>query len=444
MNKLITSLLITTSVLIGFTANATSKVQTWTTKEGAEVYYLHAPEIPIVDMIISVDAGAILEDGAYGLADMTASMMTSGTTRLDEEAYLEELDNLQSSIGAGASTYSTIFSLRSLTKPESLQPSLDLFYEVLESPRFDEKIFERDRAQAIDGEKAILDSPSALANELYYNALYPNTVIGTTSAELQASLQKLTLDQVKNFREQFYDAQDAKIVFVGDIDKDQATTIANRVSEILGTGEIHPKVAQIEPVTMNLTHEKYFNSPQTQVMIGQPAIDRFNNDYLPLIVGNHLLGGSGLTSMLMTTIREKDGLTYGIYSRFSPSFYEGPFTITFSTKNESVDEAITKTKEAVNNFIQEGPDATLLERAKNNFLGSLVLDLDSNSKLANSILMLATYGLPLDYYETLPEKVRAITPSEIQEAFKRHVNTEEMTTVIVGGYVDPNKTETKQ
>ncbi len=438
MKKIMIMLLVAFTYIFSANAYASSKVETWKTEEGATVYYLNAPEIPMLDIIVSVDAGSIREGDAYGLASMTANMMTTGTSRLNEEDFLVELDNLQSSISASAGLNSSTFSMRTLTN-QSLEPSLSLFNEVLGDAKFDEKIFERDRAQAIDGQKAILDNPGAIANELYYAQLYPNSVIGATSEMLQASLKKLTLEDLNAFRDQYYHANGAKIIFVGDINKEKAAHIANEISNTLGTGEIAQAPEQITPVTLNITKAQYYNSPQTQVMMGQPAIDRFNDDYLPLIIGNHLLGGSGLTSILMTTIREKDGLTYGIYSRFSPSFYEGPFTISFSTKNESVDEAIEKTKAVVTDFINNGPDSELLERAKNNYLGSLVLDLDSNAKLASSILSLATYGLPLDYYEALPEKVRAITPKQVQDAFKQHVNPEEMTTVIVGGYVTDNK-----
>ncbi|WP_162297642.1 M16 family metallopeptidase [Ignatzschineria cameli] len=442
MRKFFTTLLFTIPFFASLSAQAATDVETWRTDEGAEVYYLYAPEIPMVDLILSLEAGSIREGDSYGLAAMTAKMVTSGTQSLDEEALLLKLDQLQSSITASSSTYHTLFSLRSLSKASLLQPSLDLLYEMLQSPRFEEKVFKREITQAIDSQKARLDNPSAIANELYYAALYPNSVIGATSEMLQASLTKMSLGDVKAFQEQYYDAHGAKIIFVGDISEEDAKKVSAQISQILGPGEIHPAIAQIEPVSMNLTYEKYFNSPQTQVMMGQPAIDRFSPDYLPLMIGNHLLGGSGLTSLLMTTIREKEGLTYGIYSRFSPNFYEGPFTISFSTKNESVEDAITQTKAVVKQFIDNGPDPELLERAKNNYIGSLVLDLDSNLKLAYAILNLATYGLPLDYYETLPEKVRAITPQEIQEAFKRHVNPQEMTTVIVGGDVAPD-TETE-
>lgn len=439
MRKLITTLLVTVTLFSTVIAQAATDVETWRTDEGAEVYYLHAPEIPMVDLILSLEAGSIREGDSYGLAAMTANMVTSGTQSLDEEALLLKLDQLQSSIDASSSTYHTLFSLRSLSREQQFNSTLEILYEMLQSPRFDEKVFKREVTQAIDSQKARLDNPSAIANELYYAALYPNSVIGATSEMLQNALAKMRLGDVKAFQEQYYDAHGAKIIFVGDLSQEDAKKIAAKISQILGSGEIHPAMAQIEPVTMDLTYEQYYNSPQTQVMMGQPAIDRFSPDYLPLMIGNHLLGGSGLTSLLMTTIREKEGLTYGIYSRFAPNFYEGPFTISFSTKNESVEDAITQTKAVVNQFINEGPDSELLERAKNNYIGSLVLDLDSNLKLAYAILNLATYGLPLDYYETLPEKVRAITPKEIQEAFKRHVNPQEMTTVIVGGYVAPDK-----
>lgn len=441
MKNLLAGILATSAFLVGLTANGASQVETWTTKEGADVYFLHAPEIPIVDMIVSIDAGGLREGQQYGLANMTANMMTKGTQKLAEEDFLTKLDDLQSSIGASASMTGTSFSLRSLTKPTLLTPSLELFYEVLTSPAFDAKIFERERAQAIDGQKAILDNPGQIANERYYETLYPNTVVGATSKMLEQSLKILSLADLKQFRQQYYQANHAKIVFVGDISKDAAKAIAERVSEILGQGESLPALPEIQSLTTNKVVEQYFNSPQTQVIMGQPAIDRFNEDYLSLVVGNHLLGGSGLTSILMTNIREKEGLTYGIYSYFAAGIYQGPFTVSFSTKNESVEEAIEKSRAVIETFIQEGPENEALQRAKNNFLGSLVLDMNSNAKLASAILGLATYDLPLDYYETLPEKVKAITPEAIQAAFKRHVNPEEMATIIVGGVVESQKTD---
>lgn len=436
MKNFLAGILATSAFLIGLTAQASSQVETWQTKEGASVYFLPAPEIPIADIIVALDAGAFREEKQYGLASITANMMTKGTTSLDEEAFLTKLDDLQSMIQANASLSHTLFSLRSLTKPTLFDPSLELFYDVLTEPLFNEQTFIRERAQAIDGQKAILDSPGQIARELYNAALYPNSVVGATSKMLEKSLQALSIDDLKAFRQHYYHANNAKIILVGDLTKADATKISTQISELLGHSEPLPALPKIDAITSNNIIEQYYNSPQTQVIMGQPAIDRFDKDYLPLIIGNHLLGGSGLTSILMTNIREKEGLTYGIYSQFTPGMYQGPFTVSFSTKNESVEAAIQKSKAVIENFIQEGPEAEALQRAKNNFLGALVLDMNSNAKLANAILGLATYNLPLDYYETLPEKVKAITPKEIQAAFKRHVNPEEMVTVIVGGVVE--------
>ncbi|WP_051396138.1 pitrilysin family protein [Ignatzschineria larvae DSM 13226] len=446
LKKIAVTLMTTTALLLGIAhANTapvkspsetkTRTVETWKTAEGADVYYRYAPEIPIVDLIVAVDAGSFRDGEQYGLASMTANMMTKGSGDLDEEAFLIQLDQLQSSIGVSSNLQQTRFSLRSLADEIHLQPSLTLFYDVLAHPQFDEAIFEREITQAIDGEKALLDDPASIASELYYQTLYPNGYLGVTSEMLQASLKKLKVEDLKQFRDQFYHANQAKIVFVGDISQDEAKNIAAQVSQLLGKGEAHTALAEKNKKVAPTRVERYFDSPQTQVILGQAGIDRFDPDYLPLIVGNHLLGGSGLTSMLMTTIREKDGLTYGIYSSFMPLSIAGPYSIRFSTKNESVDEAIDKTKAVIRDFIANGPEADALQRAKNNFVGSLVLDLDSNAKQANSILNLATYGLPLDYYETLPEKVAAITPEEIQAAFKAHVNPDEMVTIIVGGDV---------
>ena len=167
--------------------------------------------------------------------------------------------------------------------------------------------------------------------------------------------------------------------------------------------------------------------------MGHVSIDRFSPDFFPLILGNHVLGGSGLTSLLMMDIREKQGLTYGISSSFAPSYLHGPFTIGLSTKNESVDHAIAATIQETKEFIKNGPNDTDLDRAKNNLIGSSILSLSSNSGLAGALLMIAQYDLPLNYYDTYPEKIRSITKDDIQKAFEKHVHPDDFVTVILGG-----------
>ncbi len=421
---------------------ATPKIEEWKTAEGAKVLYMHAPEIPMMDLIVALDAGSFREGKEYGLALLTANMMARDNKQFDEESLMTTLENMGTSISAGAGTNHTFLSYRSLTDEKVKEDSLAIFYDIITSPRFEPSIFERERAQIIDAQKARLDNPNAIASELYYATLYPGQYLGVTSEMLQESLSKITLEQLKAFREQYYNAQNAKIIFVGALEKAEVEAIAAKISSLLGEGDPLPKIAEPAKSARGEVVEKFFPSPQTRIMIGHPSITREHEDYFPLLLGNHLFGGSGLTSQLMIEIREKRGLTYGIYSGFSPSFLPGPFTISLSTKNESVDEAIRESRKLLEQFIENGPNEEQLQLAKNNLVGSMVLDLDSNSKLAGALLTIATYDLPLDYYERYPEKIRAITAKEIQAAFKRAIDLEALTTIIVGGAVEEKEQAT--
>ena len=414
-------------------ADMKSRIQEWKTDEGARVLFIEAPEIPMVDLIISMDAGSFREGKNHGLASMTSQMMTLGTKDKDENEFSEALENLGSAISISSGVTNTAIKVRSLTDDTVLNSTLSLWREMVQEPRFDAEIFNRERTQSIDAQKARLDSPDAIASETFSTLLYPNQIQGVTSEMLQASLKKMKIEELKQFRDDYYHATGANIIIVGALDRDAAEKISTGISEVLGKGKALPKIEEKVEKVKPQTVRKYFNSPQSRIVMGHVSIDRFSPDYWPLLLGNHVLGGSGLTSLLMMDIREKQGLTYGIYSYFAPSFLHGPFTIGLSTKNESVDHAIKATIEGTKNFIKNGPNDTDLDRAKNNLIGSSILSLSSNSGLAGALLTIAQYDLPLDYYDTYPETIRAITKEEIQKAFQKHVHPDDFVTVIVGG-----------
>lgn len=426
-----------TCLAISTTAMASdmkSKIKEWRTDEDARVLFINAPEIPMVDIVVSMDAGSFREGDQHGLAAMTATMMTLGTKEMDENAFSEALENIGSSISANSSIATTSVSIRSLTDADVLNRTLALWSEMMASPRMDAAIFDRERAQAIDAQKARLDNPNAIAGEMYQSLLFPDQLQGVTSQMLEASLKKMTIEDVKAFRDAYYHATNANIVIVGALSEQDAKAISYALSAKLGKTDktLSPIRNTAKPVKAQTVREP-FNGPQSQIMMGQVSIDRFDPDFLPLTLGNHVLGGSGLTSLLMMDIREKQGLTYGIYSYFSPTLLHGPFTIGLATKNESVDHAIEATLKETKAFIANGPTDEDLERAKNNLIGSGILALSSNRGLATALLTIAQYDLPLDYYDTYPERIRAITKEEIQQAFEKHIHPDDFTIVIVGG-----------
>ena len=150
-------------------------------------------------------------------------------------------------------------------------------------------------------------------------------------------------------------------------------------------------------------------------------------------MGNHILGGSGLVSLLSNEVREKRGLSYSVYSYFRPMHQLGPYQFGLQTRNNQAKEALEVMQNTLTDFINKGPTEAELTAAKQNITGGFALRVDSNSKIADYTAMIGFYGLPLDYLDTFNAKVNAISIKQIKEAFSRRIHADKMVTILVGG-----------
>src|SRR5690606_35690115 len=194
-------------------------------------------------------------------------------------------------------------------------------------------------------------------------------------------------------------------------------------------------VPQVKPLERAIEERMPFQAAQAQVLVGQPGVARNDPDYFPLLVGNYTLGGGGFVSRLTTEVREKRGLSYSIYSYFSPGLHAGAFTLGLQTRPDQAAEAVRVSREVLRRFVAEGPTEAELKAAKDFLVGGFALRLDSNRKLLGNLANIAWYELPLDYLDTWTGKVEKVTAAQIRAAFQRKLQPDRMVTVVVGGDV---------
>ncbi|MCG8098279.1 MAG: insulinase family protein, partial [Candidatus Thiodiazotropha taylori] len=180
-----------------------------------------------------------------------------------------------------------------------------------------------------------------------------------------------------------------------------------------------------------------FPSTQSHLYLGQPGLKRGDPDYFPLYVGNHILGGSGLVSLLSEEVREKRGLSYSVYSFFIPMRQLGLFQVGLQTKNEQADEALKVVKDTLQRYITEGPTDEELKAAKQNITGGFPLRIASNGKIVEYLAVIGFYDLPLDYLDRFVERIEAVSKEQIRDAFKRRVDSERLVRVQVGRFSAP-------
>ncbi|MCI0505398.1 MAG: insulinase family protein [Gammaproteobacteria bacterium] len=411
---------------------AAVNIQHWTTPNGARVYFVAAPELPIVDLQIIFDAGAARDKNKAGTALLTNALLAEGAGDLNADQISERFDELGAQFSNEAQRDMANLTLRSLSDEKVLTPALETLALVLTKPAFPNDAFERERKRMLIGIEQRKQSPDALADEAFYKAVFKTHPYAVMPSGYENTVNTLTLNDLKAFYQRYYVASNAVIAIVGDLDRGKAERIASNLVAQLPKGDPAEKL----PDVANLTREEIIKlehpSAQTHIILGQPGIQRDDPDYFTLYVGNHILGGSGLVARLSNEIREKRGLAYSTYSYFLPMRKSGPFQIGLQTRTDQAEEALTVVRETLKIFIEKGPTDEELIASKKNITGGFPLRISSNKKILGYIGMIGFYGLPLDYLDTFNDKIQTVTAAGIQDAFKRRVDPGKMITVLVG------------
>ncbi|MFZ1446545.1 MAG: pitrilysin family protein, partial [Candidatus Dechloromonas phosphoritropha] len=319
-------------------------------------------------------------------------------------------------------------SVRTLSAPEKRDVALAVLRNVLQAPRFDAAIFEREKARTILALKEAMTRPDSIASKAFWAAMYPDHPYGRQATP--ESVASLNRDDLVAFHARYFTAANASIALVGDISRSEAEKIAEAIAAGLpkGTAATLPPAPKIAPgKTVKLEHP----ATQAHIHIGLPAIERGNPDFFPLMVGNYSLGGGGFVSRLMKEVRDKRGYAYSVSSYFNPLRQTGPFQISLQTKRSQAKDAIAVTRDVLDGFLKQGPTEEELAAAIANLTGSFPLRLDSNKKILANVAVIGFYGLPLDYLDHYQENVRAVTVDAVKQAFSRHIRPADLMTVTV-------------
>ena len=423
-------------LLINGSIQASPTIETWKTNSGAEVFYVYAPELPMVDMQVVFDAGSSRDGQLPGIAALTNSLLDQGAAGMDVDEVSKGFESLGAIFGANVGYDSASVQLRSLTDESLLLAALENLKKVISTPEFPEDAIERLRAQTLIGLQAKKQNPSALARDAFMNAVYQSHPYAQPSIGTEESVAKIKLKDIKSFYKQHYVSNNAMVAIVGAVHRERAEIIAEDVLSKLEKGQ---KAKTLESVNILEAAKKVFiehPSAQTHILVGQAGLKRGDQDYFPLYVGNHVLGGGGMVSRLFAEVREKRGLSYSAYSYFSPMRFEGPFIAGLQTKTGQVNEALSVLMENINLYIENGPTEEELIASKRNITGGSPFRVDSNGKILNYVVAIGYYKLPLDYLETFNAKVDAVTINQIKDAFKRRLIPDKLVTVMVGAIVE--------
>jgi zinc protease len=405
--------------------------------------------IPMVDVQIDFDAGSRRDPpDQAGLSSVTAMMVSKGLRAgslanepaLDENALGEAWADLGASFGAHASTDRMSFFLRSLTYPDLLTQAVNLAARQISAPSFPLDVWVREREAMQASIREANTRPATLAERAFNQAVYGTHPYGFEMT--QESLARIDVSHMAALYRQLVQPCRAKVTVVGALDREQTDKLVgqllSRVSAssdaaTLATCPVLPSVAEVIPLQQASEQRIAFDSAQAHVLVGQPGFKRDDPDYFALTVGNYILGGGGFVSRLTNEVREKRGLSYSVYSYFSPAMHAGAFTIGLQTRPDQADQALQVSRDVLTRFVTDGPTDAELQAAKANLIGGFALRIDSNRKLLGGVADIAWNNLPLDYLDTWTQQVDKLTLADIRAAFQRKLQPQAMATVVLGG-----------
>ena len=430
-------------------ASDTPKIIQTATAQGARLLFLQAPEIPIVDLAIEIDAGTRWDPlGKEGLASMTASMAFRGLRAQADRPALDETGlgqvwadlALERSSGAGQDRTSLRF--RFLSDPTVREPATAWVARVVSDPAFDQEILQREVGRAVAGLRDALNRPQTLATRALWQAMYPGHPYGRS--ETIESLSGLSAQDLRDFHRVFWRPDRITIVIVGNLTQAQAESMADAILAPLAsiTDRASPAMPSVLPAVrvpnessrINIAH----SATQSHIWMGIPILARHEqSEFFTLMVANHILGGGGFTSRLTQEVREKRGLSYSVFSAVSPLAQPGPFFVGLQTQRERAEEALGVVRDTLEAFVRDGPTEEELEAAKKNLLGGFALRLDSNRKLLDTLAQIGYYRLPINYLDRWTDAVSLVTKEEIRTLLRQRLDLTRLATVVVAGGSPP-------
>jgi zinc protease len=388
--------------------------------------------LPLVTFRLLVKAGTLQDPpGKEGLANLTATLLLSGTKKRSATQIAQELDFLGAKLGAAGGDDFAEVSLTVLKK--DLAPGLDLFQDILLHPAFAPQEVRRKVAEIKASLKSDEDEPMVVASRAFNKDLFGAFPYGHPIRGTQAGLTAITPKVLVEFHRRYYRPNNAILSVAGDLTQEEARKWVAQIFGPWQPGEIpKPNLPPIPPLNERQVVVINKDISQANIILGNLGISRTNPDFYALQVMNYILGGGGFASRLMDNIRVNRGLAYSVSSNFNPGLEPGPWVVGLETKNSSSGEAVAQVVAEMQRIRKEPVAPAELRDAKSYLIGSFPRKMDSLARRAWLMGYAEFYGLGLDYPWRYPDLIRNLTAADIQRVAEKYLHPEKYLLVVVG------------
>ncbi|HEX5483398.1 MAG TPA: pitrilysin family protein [Terriglobia bacterium] len=420
-----------------------------TLPNGLTVLVLERHTLPVVTLNLAIKAGAEADPpGLPGAAQLVASLLDEGTEDRGAQQIAEAIDDAGGSIDVGAEWDDSYASLSVLS--DHTQLAFNLLSDMAIHPAFSAEEVKRIRKQTLSALDILRHDPGYLADTLFERMVFWGTPYSHPANGVEESIRRITSRDLRRFHDTYYRPSNAALVVVGDIASSQAFALARQffggwkasprspAVKVLPNRRGSPPASANHPNGQAARQVVVIDDPaavQTEIRIGNTAIRRASPDYAALTVANQVLGGPAV-NLLFSVLRSRHGLVYGASSDIVSYRNGGAWEAKTSTRTAQTSKAVELILDQMKNLRDRSLSSMDLSMAQDYLIGHMALDFESSQEVAQQLLELLVYNLPLDYWSHFPGEVRGLTRDEVRMATRRYLDPQHSVIVLVGNAQD--------
>lgn len=417
-------------MLLALPLRAEVAIQEVTSPGGIKAWLVEEHGIPFTALELRFRGGTSLDaPGKRGAVNLMTATIEEGAGELDAQEFAEARDALAAEFRFNSGQDTVGVSARFLT--ENRDAAVELLRTALLTPRFDQAAVDRVREQVLSNIRSNAKDPGALAGQAFDALAFGPHPYGTTGDGTEASVSALTRDDIVAANKGALARDRIYVSAVGDISAPELGALLDRLlGDLPETGA--PLPGRADYLLKGGVTVQDFPTPQATVLFGHQGITRDDPDFFAAYIVNEVLGGDRFTARLMTELREKRGLTYGVGTALAPMDQAELVMGQFASANETVAEAIDLVRKEWAALARDGVTEAELAATKTYLTGGYPLRFDGNGPIANILVGMQMDGLPIDYAATRNAKIEAVTMDDVKRVAARLLLPDALHFVVVG------------
>ena len=411
-------------------AQAEVKIQEITSPGGIKAWLSEETSIPFVALELRFKGGASMDrPGKRGSVNLMTALLEEGTGDLDARGFAAASEAIAGQFRDDVGDDTLRISARFLT--EKTADSMELLRGSIIAPNFPQDAVDRVRAQVLSGIASDATDPNSIARARFDERLYGDHPYGSALDGTTESVTALTREDIITAHRDTIVKDRLYVSAAGDISAEELGVLLDDLLGDLPLSE-QPLPDHVQIDTTAEIEIVDFDTPQSVAIFGHKGITRQDPDFFPAYVLNEILGSGGFEARLMHEVREKRGLTYGIYSYLSPRDYAEGYFGSFASANDRIAEAIDVVRAEWAKAAENGVTEEELEAAKTYLTGAYALRFDSNAAIARIMVGMQQEGLTPDYITTRNAQIEAVTMDDVRRVAMRVLLPDELFFVVVG------------